>query len=257
MPTALVTGATAGLGAAFVRALAARDYDLVLVARDESRLRNTAADLAGRTEVVVADLATDAGCALVQARLARGVDLLVNNAGLGNALPFEESELAAEENLLDVNVRAVMRLTHAALPAMLAAGDGAILNVASVAGFAPGARGASYSASKAWVITFSESLHLQVADRGVRVLALCPGFTRTEFHARAGMDTSGIPDRLWLDADRVVADGLAALDRGRARSIPGAAYKIIVAATRVVPAGFQRTVAGALRSRMPTKRRSP
>lgn len=254
MPTALVTGATAGLGAAFVRALAARDYDLVLVARDESRLRNTAADLAGRAEVLVADLATDAGCALVQARLARGVDLLVNNAGLGNALPFQESDLATEENLLDVNVRAVMRLTHAALPAMLAAGDGAVLNVASVAGFAPGARGASYSASKAWVITFSESLHLQVADRGVRVLALCPGFIRTEFHARAGMDTSGIPDRLWLDADRVVADGLAALERGRARSIPGAAYKIIVAATRVVPAGFQRTVAGALRSRMPTKR---
>lgn len=254
MTTSLVTGATAGLGAAFVRALSARGHDLVLVARDEDRLLATASSLPGRVEVLVADLATDEGCARVEARLAGGVDLLVNNAGLGNPLPFDESDVSAEEHLLRVNVRAVMRLTHAALPPMLARGSGAVVNVSSVAGFAPGARGASYSASKAWVINFSESLHLQFADRGVRVLALCPGFTRTEFHSRAGMDTTGIPERLWLDADRVVADGLAALDRGRARSVPGAAYKAIVAATRLVPPGAQRTVVGALRSRMPGRR---
>jgi len=249
MPTALVTGATAGIGAAFVRALTARGYDLVLVARDEARLRAMKAG-----EVLAADLADDAGCALVEQRCADGVDLLVNNAGVGTRGSFDTVAIEHEEQLLRVNVRAVMRLTHAALPPMAARGSGAIINVSSVAGFAPGARGATYSASKAWVTNFSESLHLQYAARGVKVLALCPGFTRTEFHERAEMDVSGIPSALWLDADRVVADCLADLDSGKALSVPGLQYKVVVAASRVVPPRLRAGVTRAVRGRLPGAR---
>jgi short-subunit dehydrogenase len=254
VPTALVTGATAGIGAAFARRLADDGYDLVLVARDESRLRAMAAELPVPVEVLPVDLATAEGTARIEWRLGEGVDLLVNNAGVGSSGPFDEVDRGREEHLLRLNVRAVLRLTHAALPPMLARGSGAVINVSSVAGFAPGARGASYSASKAWVTSFSESLHLQYADRGVRVLALCPGFTHTEFHERAGMDTSGVPRWLWLEADAVVDAALADLAAGKARSVPGAAYKVVVAATRLVPAGLQRRVVTALRSRAPARR---
>jgi short-subunit dehydrogenase len=246
VPTALVTGATAGIGASFARALAARGYDLVLVARDEARLR--AMNLG---EVLAADLADDKACALVEERCAAGVDLLVNNAGIGTRGAFDTVAIEHEEQMLRVNVRAVMRLTHAALPPMVARGSGAILNVSSVAGFAPGARGATYSASKAWVTNFSESLHLQYADRGVKVMALAPGFTRTEFHDRAEMDVSGIPERLWLQADRVVADALDDLDHGKALSVPGLQYKAIVAVTRVIPTGVRTGVTRIVRKRLP------
>ena len=200
MPTALITGATAGIGAAFAHALAREGYDLVLVARDGERLAAMADELRSSygsgVEWLPADLATDEGCARVEWRCGEGIDMLVNNAGLGTKGRFHEVPRALEEHLLRLNVRAVLRLTHAALPPMLARGAGAVVNVSSMAGFAPGARGATYGAGKAWVTSFSESLHLQYADRGVRVLALCPGFTRTEFHERAGMDVSGVPERL-------------------------------------------------------------
>ena len=253
MPTALVTGATAGIGAAFARRLAHDGYGLVLVARDEERLRAFAATLPVPVEVLAVDLATAEGCARIEWRLGEGVDLLVNNAGLGSPGDFGSSDRAAEEHVLRLNVRAVLRLTHAALPPMLARGSGSILNVSSVAGFAPGSRGASYSASKAWVTNFTESLHLQYAGSGLRILNLCPGFTRTEFHERGGMDVSGVPGALWLDADRVVATALADLAAGRSRSVPGAAYKVVVVASRLVPAGLQRRVVAGLRSRMPQR----
>ena len=258
MTTALVTGATAGIGAEFARQLAARGHDLVLVARDSARL-DSAAEQLRRTygvtvEVLPADLASDEGCARVEWRCGEGVDVLVNNAGLGTKGSFHEVDRDDEEHLLRLNVRAVMRLAHAALPGMVARGSGSIVNVSSVAGFAPGARAATYSASKAWVTNFSESLHLQYAEQGVRVLALCPGFTRTEFHSRADMDTSGIPDRMWLQADDVVRTALQDLDAGRSLSVPGAQYKAIVAATRVIPPSVQRTVLRALQSRFPGRR---
>ena len=254
MTTALVTGATAGIGASFARQLAGRGHDLVLVARDAARLDSKAQQLRSygvRVDVLPADLADDEGCALVEKRCAEGVDVLVNNAGLGTKGDFHEVDIAAEEHMLRLNVRAVLRLTHAALPSMVAQRRGAVVNVSSVAGFAPGARAVTYSASKAWVTNFSESLHLQYADRGVKVLALCPGFTRTEFHSRAEMDTSGIPPRMWLDADDVVRTALTDLDHGRSLSVPGAQYKAIVAATRVIPPSVQRAVLRGLQSRFP------
>ena len=254
MTTALVTGATAGIGAEFARQLAARGHDLVLVARDTARLESAATQLRAygvAVEVLPADLADDDGCARIEWRCGEGVDVLVNNAGLGTKGAFHEVDRDSEEHLLRLNVRAVLRLTHAALPPMVARGSGSIVNVSSVAGFAPGARAATYSASKAWVTNFSESLHLQYAEQGVRVLALCPGFTRTEFHSRADMDVSGIPDRMWLAATDVVRTALADLDAGRSLSVPGAQYKAIVAATRVVPPSVQRAVLKALQSRFP------
>jgi hypothetical protein len=251
VPTALVTGATAGIGAAFARQLAARGDDLVLVARDEARLRALADRLPNRVEVLPADLADDAGCARVEQRCADGVDLLVNNAGLGTKGAFHQVPVEQEEHLLRLNVRAVMRLAHAALPPMLERGSGAVLNVSSVAGFFAGTRGSTYSASKAWVTNFSESLHLQYAGSGVKVMALCPGFTRTEFHARAEMDVTGIPAALWLDADDVVRAALRDLADGKPVSVPGAQYKALVAGRRVLPTQLQSLVVRRLRGRLP------
>lgn len=244
MPTALVTGATSGIGAAFVRRLASRGYDLVLVARDEARLAEARESLgaSGSVELLPADLADDGGCARVEARVGQGVDLLVNSAGLGINGTFTDLPREEEEHQLRLNVRAVMRLTHAALPAMLARGGGDIVNVSSVAGFIPRPGGASYTASKAYVTALSEALHLEFSPQGVRVMALCPGFTRTEFHSRADIDISGIPNRLWLSADDVAAAGLRDLERGRPVSVPGVAYKAIVAGSRLAPPGLRLAV---------------
>ena len=235
--TSLVTGATAGIGHEFARQLAARGDDLVVVARDVDRLESVAADLRstyGRAvEVMAADLVQRADVDRVAARLAdvdRPVDLLVNNAGFGLKQRFLVNDVEAEQAMLDVLVSAVMRLSHAALGAMSQRGSGGVINVSSVAAFLP--RG-TYAAAKAWVNSFSEWAANEYRPSGVTVTALCPGFTKTEFHER--MDVERGDGLLWLDVERLVGDALADHEKGRAFSIPSPQYKAIVALSRAVP----------------------
>lgn len=257
MTTALVTGASAGLGAAFARRLASEGCDLILVARTESTLAEVAGQLSRQygveCEVLPADLSNIRQCAQVERRLAddnRPVEILVNNAGFGNLQQFTKSDVDDEERMLRVNVRAVMRLAHAALPGMLRRGHGDILNVSSVAGFLPNSGGSTYTASKAYVTSLADSLALDVAGTGVRVSAVCPGFIRSKFHERQGTDTSKIPRQLWLDADVVVATALRDHRRGKVISVPGATYKSVIAATRMIPRTLLRKISVAGRSKL-------
>ncbi|MFH8442812.1 SDR family NAD(P)-dependent oxidoreductase [Streptomyces sp. NPDC018026] len=242
MTTALITGSTAGLGAAFARRLAADGHDLVLVARDTERLREQATELHDRhgieAEVLTADLSADAGIDAVAARLSdrrNPVDLLVNNAGFGNKGRFLDVPMADELTMLKVHCEAVLRLTSAAVEAMRERGRGGVVNVASVAAFVP--RG-TYGASKAWVVQFTQGVAKDLAGSGVRLMALAPGFIRTEFHERAGMGTDNIPNWMWLDADNVVAAALADLSRGKSLSIPDPRYKTLMGAAKLVPRGL-------------------
>jgi short-subunit dehydrogenase len=237
-PVALITGPTSGLGEGFARRYATDGHDLVLVARDVERLERLAAELHDEVgtdvEVLPADLALDSDRAKVADRLAAGVQILVNNAGFGTSGEFWTADIGLMQRQLDVNVTAVMQLTHAALPPMLSAGSGTVINVASVAGLLPG-RGSTYSASKAWVIAFSEGLANGLGGTGVGVHALCPGFVRTEFHARAGIDMAKTPSFLWLDVDGVVRDTMADVAKGKVVIVPGLLYKALTTGGRVVP----------------------
>ncbi|MCE0537369.1 SDR family oxidoreductase [Kineosporia rhizophila] len=250
MPTALVTGPTAGIGTAFARRLARDGYQLVLVARDAGRLAQLARELGG-AEVIVADLAVPEQRRAVVERLqdgSRPVDLLVNNAGVGGQGEFWSTPFDRLHQQLELNVTAVVELTHAALPGMRARGAGAVINVASVAGLTPG-RGSTYTASKAYVIALSEGLANGLSGTGVRVQALCPGFTHTEFHARAGIDMAWAPEALWLEADFVVDESLRDLQRDVIVSIPSVRYKALVTASRLVPRSVTRFFAARLGGR--------
>jgi short-subunit dehydrogenase len=244
-PVALITGPTSGLGAGFARRYAVDGYDLVLVARDADRLECLGAELhdeaGANVEILVADLAVEADRAKVADRLATGVRVLVNNAGFGTSGEFWTSDLSLLQSQLDVNVTAVMQLTHAALPPMLAAGEGTVINVASVAGLLPG-RGSTYSASKAWVIAFTEGLANGLAGTGVGVHALCPGFVHTEFHARAGIDMAGTPSWFWLEVDDVVRETMADVAKDKVVIVPGLQYKALTTGGRIVPRNLLRTM---------------
>jgi uncharacterized protein len=238
--TALITGATAGLGAEFARQLASKGCNLVLVARDASRLESSAGrirqEFGVAVEALAADLETDDGVGAVAARLRQGTDpvtLLVNNAGYGLAGDFEANTVEQENGLLRILVAAPMQLMHAALELMMERRQGRIINVASTAGFIP--RG-TYSASKAWVINFSRWANLHYAPSGVSVTAVCPGFVHTEFHSRMGVPMSGVPRWMWLEPERVVREGLADAFAGKAISVPSKRYRLLLALSRLAPA---------------------
>lgn len=235
MATALVTGGTSGIGYAFASELAGRGYDLVLVARDPDRLARAATDLTNRfgcrVEIQRADLAVRADLEPVIARLLdqrRPVELLVNNAGFGSASAFARGDLE-QLDMIAVHVVASVRLSRAALIHMLARGHGAIVNVASIAAFLPATGNVTYTASKAFLKVFSECLAAEVAGTGVRVQALCPGFTYSEFHDVTGARSlvSQMPKYLWMDAASVVQASFDALDRDRVICVPGRVNRLM------------------------------
>jgi short-subunit dehydrogenase len=237
----MVTGPTAGIGRCFAFQLAERGHDLVLVARGKEALEKVAAELRSKhaidVEVLPADLTDRSDLARVEERLAsddRPVGLLVNNAGFGLKKPFLDNDLETEQQMLDVLVVAVLRLSHVAMTAMLARGGGGVINVSSVAGFLP--RG-TYSAAKAYVTQLSRWADATYKSQGVRTMALCPGFTRTEFHERMDVSQGSAPSWLWLDADELVRDALKDFDAGKSVSVPDVRYKVITSLAQYVPAG--------------------
>lgn len=248
MPTALVTGASAGIGNTFARRLAKDGYDLILVARDPQRLLLLADELQEihgiKAEVQPADLTDPWQCAEVERRIAdsqRPVDMLVNNAGFGTSGDFWATPVEKLLQQVDLNVAAVLRLTRAAIPGMRERGGGDVINVSSVAGFFP-VSGTSYAASKAWVTALSEGLSVALYGSGVRVLALCPGFTQTEFHQRAGLELDRVPRAFIMRADAVVDRALSDLRRGRTVSIPGKQYRALVTFASLIPRKIQRWI---------------
>lgn len=248
-PVAWITGASAGIGRELALALAARGHDLVLVARRRDRLEALARDLAARfgvrAEACEADLLDAADLEAVAARLAAAPpDLLVNNAGFGTAGALAGLDPARELDQVRILVLAVVRLTRAVLPGMLARRGGGIVNVSSLAGEAPGPYNATYAASKAFVTSFTEALHEEVRGSGVRVMAVLPGFTATEFQAVAGVSLDAIPPAARLSAEFVASEALRDFDRGALRSIPGAAYKAAALAEGVLPRALVRRVVG-------------
>ncbi len=254
-PLALVTGASSGIGAEFARQLAERRYDLVLVARSRDRLETLAKELAERrgidVAVLAADLTLDADLRAVEARVAdeERLELLVNNAGMGTVGPFASADAAREEAEIRLNVLALVRLTHSALPKLIARGRGAILNVSSLAALFPAAYNATYGATKAFVNSFTEALFEEVRGTGVSLQALCPGFTRTEFQARAGIDPGEVPGFAWMDPDAVVRSSLAALDRRELICVPGLGYRGLAALTGAIPRGLVRRAAAAMQAK--------
>ena len=253
MPTALVTGATAGIGESFTRLLAEKGYDLVLVARDKKRLQERAKLLESefkiKVEVLPADLSVTLQLAKVEKRLANPkspIEVLINNAGFGSKDSFLKSDIADEILLIDVLAKAPMQLMHSVLPQMLSRDSGTIINVSSVASFIAGG---TYSAAKAYLTVHTESLHTELAKTNIKISALCPGFTHTEFHQRGKMKMSGLPNFMWLEADRVVAESWRAAMAGKAICIPGWRYKTLSTIARFGPRPLVRKLGIKVRAR--------
>ena len=253
---ALVTGASAGIGLAFAEALAREGWALRLVARRQAHLEEIAARLRrehrARVDVLPADLTEPAGLAAVEAALAHdgALELLVNNAGMGDFGHFVERDRAREDSEIRLNVLAVVRLTHAALPGMVRRGRGAVINVSSLAAFAPCPHFASYGATKAFLNSFTEALHGELRGTGVRMQALCPGLTHTEIFDRAGADTSELPEFLWMEADAVVAESLAALACGTVVCVPGIGNRAISTMAQILPHEVQLRLASLFTTRV-------
>lgn len=252
---ALVTGATAGIGESFTRLLAENNYNVVLVARDLPRLQERAQGLEAKYQVqthcIQADLSTDAGCSEVERYIANNqIDVLINNAGFGINKAFTVSELEEEQKLLDVLVRTPMRLMHVALPLMKQRDRGVVINVSSVAGFIAGG---TYSASKSYLTVLTESMHTELATTNVKISALCPGFTRTEFHQRGRMSMKGLPSFMWLDSDELVAQAWRDALKGEAISIPGWQYRLLVFVIQRLPRSIVRKVGMSMRRKQRKK----
>ena len=249
-PATLITGASAGLGVEFARQCARRGEEVVLVARRADRLEALAAEIGAKAHVIAADLTEPrAGTKVVGEIIARGmwVRTLINNAGFGLRGRFDELPLARQLEMIDLNVRALTNLTFVVINDMVLKGGGAILNVASTAAFQPGPKMAVYFATKAYVLSFTEALHEEWKDRGIKVSALCPGPTRTEFGDVAGIRTLGQFERLAMDAGPVVRAGLEGLGANRAIVIPGAVNKAGAWSTRLAPRSVVRKIAGSLK----------
>jgi short-subunit dehydrogenase len=250
--SALVTGASSGIGAEIARVLAGRGCRLTLVARRSERLAGLAAELGGPAEVdwVAADLATPDGLELVVRHLAdRPVELLVNNAGVSTGGSFHTLPVEPELDEISLNVVALVRLTHAVLPGMVAAGRGGVLNVSSIAGNQPLPGFATYGATKAYVTAFSESLAAELRGTGVHVTVLKPGYTYTEMNDGNAPDPGSLPGRvLWLQADRVAADAVAAVERGRTHCVPGATWKVADAVIQTLPRAAVRALSSRVRA---------
>ena len=252
---ALVTGATVGIGESFTRLLAHNGYNIVLVARDLPRLQERAKALESTfgiaTTVIQADLATDAGCKTIEDFIANNqIDVLINNAGFGINKAFTMSQLDAEQQLLDVLVRTPMRLMHVALPGMKERNKGVIINVSSVAGWIAGG---TYSAAKSYLTVLSESLHTELSSTNVKVSALCPGFTRTEFHQRGRMSMKGLPAFMWLNSDKLVAKAWKDAVGGKAVSVPGWQYQLLTFVMRNAPRPMVRKIGMNVRAKQRNK----
>ena len=244
-PLALITGASAGIGAAFARRLARDGYGLVLVARRQDCLDALALELGG-AETIAADLLNDTDLRRVEQRLASepAIDLLVNNAGFGTQGLFFKIPIDSQDEMHRLHVMATMRLTHAALPGMVTRGKGGIINVSSVSGFMQSPGGVSYCATKAWMNSFTVGLDLELKSVGspVRVQALCPGFTITEFHDVMKMDRTKVPAWMWLKAEDVVGMSLEGLKNDKPIVVTGWFYKLLVGATWILPTSVNRAL---------------
>lgn len=246
-PVALITGASSGIGETFARTLAARGYDLILIARREDRLQALAAQLPSiHTDVIAADLTTDAGIQAAEQAIRNcpHLELLINNAGFGTLGRFWTADLHAQEQMHQLHVMAIMRLTHAALACMVDRGHGAVINVSSVAAFGQSQGNVSYCSTKAWMNSFTLGLDLELRgiQSKVKVQALCPGFTMSEFHDTLGVDRKNIPRFLWMQPEVIVEASLQGLEQGKVIVIPGLIYKIGAAVMSNLPRGIARRI---------------